>query len=100
MREHAGGVKAEEEDAYWREQYVREPYYKQGTDFEHYAPAYRVGYLGRVKYDGRRYEEIEDELAADYERERAGDLEWDEARRASRAAWDRADERIRQFTRD
>jgi hypothetical protein len=86
------------EDAYWREAHTREPYYQQGTDFEHYAPAYRVGYLGRVKYDGRTYNEIEDELATDYERFHGNDMTWEEARPAARAAWQRVDERVRQAT--
>jgi hypothetical protein len=93
------GVDPTSEEAYWRKAHANEPYYKQGTDFEHYAPAYRVGYLGRVKYDGRSYQEIEDELAADYSRELGNDkFSWDEARSAARAAWDRADRRMRTAT--
>src|SRR3954471_1774516 len=69
-----GPVDPAAEDAYWRGAHTSEPYYKQGTDFERYAPAYRVGYLGRVKYDGRTYNEIEDELAADYERFQGNDM--------------------------
>jgi len=93
-------VKPDEEDAYWREAHARQPYFKQGTDFEPYANAYRVGYLGRVKYDGRRYEEIEDELAADYARFQGNDINFDDVRPATRAAWDRIDERVRQATRN
>ena len=92
-------VKPEEEEKYWREQYVREPYYKQGSDFEHYSNAYRVGYMGRVKYDGRSYHDIEDELAADYAREES-DLAWHEARPAARAAWDRVDRRAQDLKRN
>ncbi|HET9580946.1 MAG TPA: hypothetical protein VFP44_24180 [Usitatibacter sp.] len=89
-----------EEHAYWRQQHVREPYYRQGTDFDHYAHAYRVGYEGRVKYDGRRYDEIEHELAADYARYQGNDIDWDEVRAASRAAWERVDRRIQEVTRN
>jgi hypothetical protein len=97
--EARNAIDAEAEHAYWREAHTREPYYTQGTDFEHYAPAYRVGYLGRVKYDGRAYEEIEDELAADYAQDRGdGKFTWEDARSAARAAWDRADRRIRGVT--
>ena len=70
-----------------------------GTDFEHYSNAYRVGYLGRVKYDGRSYHDIEDELAADYAREEP-DLSWQDARAAARAAWDRADRRAQELRRN
>ena len=88
------------EDAYWREAYKNEPYYVQGTDFDRYQNAYRVGYLGRAKYDGRAYHEIEDELAADYAREQVDDFTWDEARSAARAAWDRVDRRRQESTRN
>ena len=87
------------EDAYWRGAYKDEPYYVQGTDFERYENAYRVGYQGRMKYDGRSYHEIEDELAADCSREQAGDFTWDEAKHAARAAWERVDRRAQGLTR-
>ena len=89
------------EDSYWRETHRGEPYYVEGREYDRdYAPAYRAGYEGRVKYDGRTFDEVEDDLASDYERFRAGDLTWDEARPASRAAWNRVDERVQQFTRN
>ena len=47
------------EDRYWREAHRDEPYYVEGREWDQYAPAYRVGYEGRVKYDGRPYEEVE-----------------------------------------
>ncbi len=43
-----------------------------------------------MKYVGKKYEEIEEDLALDYEKHRVGSLlPWDEARHATRAAWDR-----------
>ena len=88
------------EEAYWRENYRNEPYYASGREFDYYAPAYRAGWEGRVKYDGRAFDEIEDDLAADYERFRGNDMTWEEARPATRAAWDRVDARIRTATRN
>jgi hypothetical protein len=41
-----------------------------------------------MRYPGKKYEEIEDDLALDYERNRADSpLPWDQARHATRAAW-------------
>ena len=40
------------EEAYWRENYSREPYYEQGRTFDDYAPAYRLGLTGRTRYQG------------------------------------------------
>ena len=88
------------EDDYWRGQHAREPYYAQGRAYDSYEPAYRAGWEGRVKYDGRPFEDVDSDLAADYERFRGNDLTWEEARPASRAAWDRVDARIRTATRN
>jgi uncharacterized protein YcfJ len=93
-------VKPAEEEAYWRDQYTHEPYYKEGSEFDHYAPAYRLGYLGRVRYDGRSYGDIEETLADEYEKFRSEmpAPPWDDVRPATRAAWERTDERVRQAT--
>jgi hypothetical protein len=87
------------ENDYWRGRFEDEPYYAEGRDFEFYEPAYRAGYEGRVKYDGRTYDEVEDELAADYRRYSGSDS-FDEVSPATRAAWERVDERFRSATRN
>jgi hypothetical protein len=80
------------EDAYWREQYVREPYYAQGHTYDDYAPAYRTGYEARTRYTGRAFDEVEPELEREYTAHRGpSSLAWDRARHAARAAWDRAE---------
>lgn len=90
-----------EEDQYWREAHRDEPYYVEGREYDtDYAPAYRAGYEGRVKYDGRAFDDVEEDLAADYERFRGNDMTWEEVRPASRAAWDRVDRRVQNFTRN
>jgi hypothetical protein len=89
------------EDAYWRENHVREPYFSAGREYDDfYAPAYRAGYEGRVKYDGRAFDDVEDDLAADYARFRGNDMTWEEVRPATRAAWDRVDRRVQSLTRN
>jgi len=82
------------EDTYWRENYSKRNYVDQGTSYDVYRPAYRVGYEGRAKYRGKRYEEVENDLQRDYERSRAKDAAtWDKARFAARDAWERVDQR-------
>ncbi len=77
-----------EEEKYWREQHEKQPFVKPGYTYEHYAPAYRTGYEGFHKYPGKPYEEIESDLALDYERNKAESaLPWDHARHAVHAAW-------------
>ena len=78
--------------AYWRDVYSREPYYRPGYSFEYYEVAYRVGYQGRGRHQGRTFEEAEPDLRAEYERSRGGSpLTWEESRDAVRAAWHRLD---------
>ncbi len=77
-----------QEETYWRENHASQPYAKTEFSFQHYAPAYRTGYEAVTKYGGKQFHEIEDDLALDYERNRADSaLPWDEARHATHAAW-------------
>lgn len=68
------------EDAYWRENHMKEPYYLKSRGYNFYAPAYRAGYEGRAKYDGRRFDEVESDLQADYLRYEGNMSSWDEVR--------------------
>ena len=88
----AEGLNPTLEDAYWRDNYTREPYYVEGRTYDDYAPAYRTGYEGRTRYAGRSYNEIESDLERDYYANRGnGKLEWQDARGATRAAWHRVE---------
>ena len=76
------------EEAYWREHHAKQAYAKKELSYDDYAAAYRTGYEGFHNYPGKAYEEIEDELALNYERTKAGAaLPWDHARHAVHAAW-------------
>ena len=78
------------EEAYWRENHANQPYADKTLTYDHYAPAYRTGFQSVSKYAGKRYEEIETDLALDYEKDSGnGALPWDRARPAVKAAWDR-----------
>jgi hypothetical protein len=80
------------EEAYWRENFQGQPYYDRGYEYDDYHPAYRAGWEGRARHDGRRFEDVEQELEADYNRNRgASRLAWEKCRAAARAAWDRFD---------
>ncbi|HYF18738.1 MAG TPA: hypothetical protein VEA40_12795 [Ramlibacter sp.] len=85
-------VDAQREDAYWRDRFRTEGYYRGGLDYEDYAPAYCVGYVGRAQYGGR-YEDAERSLCANWLRIRGDSrLELDDARSAIRAAWERVEQ--------
>ncbi len=82
------------EDAYWRENHVKQPYYSSDRAYDAYAPAYRTGYEGRAKYDGRKFDEVESDLQSDYKRHN-GKLDWVDVKDATRNAWNRVDSRVK-----
>jgi uncharacterized protein YcfJ len=88
--EVAEAVNPTAEEQYWRENHAAQSYATDEYDYEHYAPAYRVGYQAVGKYPGKSFDEVEDDVALDYQKHEPGSaLPWDRARPASRAAWDK-----------
>jgi hypothetical protein len=79
-------------ELYWREHFAAEPYYDASYSFEDYLPAWRTGWEGRAKYLGRRFQDVERELQADFywNRGKRSLLLWSQAREAVRAAFERA----------
>lgn len=83
------------EDAYWKENYAKQPYVDSNVPYETYAPAYRTGYEGRARHQGRPFEDVETELERDYMKNRGeSSLSWSQARRATRDAWHRVERAI------
>jgi hypothetical protein len=88
----AEAVNPTAEEIYWRETFLREPYYVTGKPYEYYAPGFRVGWEGRVLHDGRTFAEAESELAAEYLRTKTEfDPPWADVSPAAHAAWSRVD---------
>ncbi len=78
------------DENYWREQHSKQSYADKALGYEHYEPAYRLGTEAARQHAGKRFEEIEDDIALDYEKSNPGSpLPWDRARPAVKAAWDR-----------
>lgn len=85
------------EEAFWRENYSKEPYYEPGRPFDDYGPAYRLGLSGRTRYPDP-WTSVEPRLASEWDSTRGiSSLDWDRARPASQAAWTRADEQLRTY---
>ena len=63
---------ADEEVNYWSNQFQLRPYYRSGTTFADYEPAYRYGWESarRPEFKHRTFEDLEDELAAEWRKER------------------------------
>ncbi len=85
----AESVNPTAEEAYWRDNYNREPYYETGRTYDDYSPAYRLGLQGRTGYEGN-FDDVENRLATDWDsKKERSTLTWPQAKAASRAAWDR-----------
>jgi uncharacterized protein (TIGR02284 family) len=79
------------EDAYWSGRYQREPYYRAGLAYDDYRPAYELGWSNRSVRE-HDFDTLEPGIAAEWgSRRGSSQLDWNEARIAARAAWDRAD---------
>lgn len=88
----AEGVNPTAEDAYWRDNHGRQKYVVPGRSYDDYAPAYEMGWSGRSTR-GADFDSAEPLLASEWESRRgASDLAWADARPATQAAWNRADE--------
>lgn len=83
------GEEAQREDAFWQRNYWQERYYEAGFEYEDYAPAYCVGYVGCAQYGGE-FEDAERCLRANWERIKGDSrLSQRQALPAIRAAWNR-----------
>jgi len=86
------GVNPTVEDAYWRENHRNQTW---GTkrSYNDYSGAYKTGYEGYSKYavTGRSFEDCEAELKNEFDCNCGkANLKWEEAKHATRAAWQRA----------
>lgn len=78
------------EDNYWRGAYLTEPYYTPGYTYDDYGPAYELGYNSAARYPS--YDLAEQHMADEWEHVRGPSrLNWNQAKAASRAAWDRVE---------
>ena len=78
------------EDAFWLENFNDRPYVDRGSSFDDYGPAYGFGVAAHRRYPGRRFDEVELDLARDWSSARGdSSLSWDAAKHAVRDAWER-----------
>jgi uncharacterized protein (TIGR02271 family) len=78
------------EDNWLRDSFESRPYVKKGETYEKYREAYRYGGAAVPRYDGRTFDEVEDELKRGWgtAKEHSG-MTWGHAREAVRDAYDR-----------
>jgi hypothetical protein len=84
-------INPEHEHDYWINEFPTRTYAVSSPyDWNDFWPAYRLGYERYPEYHPRPFEEVEAELAREWERSReASRLSWDEARPATRDAYER-----------
>ena len=86
----AGGAIAEavnptEYTSHFKNNYQTTSYYNRDRTWDDYSPAYDYGYKTYGKYQGQKFEQVEDKL----------EREWNEARADSRLAWGEAKGAVR-----
>jgi len=90
----AESVNPTTEDAYWRENYKTRPY-ATGATYDEFAPAYRYGWESRPRYEGRRFDDVENDLERGWDKVKGNSrLGWEKAKMATRDAWHRVERAI------
>ena len=84
----AEAVNPTEYNAHFEKNYTSAPYYKSGTEWKDYEPAYKYGYDTYGQYQGQRFEDVESNLERNWDSTRANSsLAWNEAKGAVRDGW-------------
>jgi uncharacterized protein YjbJ (UPF0337 family) len=84
------------EEEYWRDNYRTRPYYREGTEYSDYAPAYKYGWesASRSDFRNRRFEDVESHLQKEWESGTANRGSWSDIREVSRDAYNRTSNRL------
>ncbi len=83
------------EDAYWRDNFSTRPYVPSAATYDDFGPAYRYGVDSYTRYPERSFDEVERDLAQDWNRARGtSSLEWERAKSATRDSWQRLSDTV------
>ena len=84
----AEAVNPTEYNSYFEKNYTSAPYYVGGSEWRDYKPAYQYGYDTYGKYEGQKFEQVEDALERNWDTAKSKSrLAWNEARGAVRDGW-------------
>jgi hypothetical protein len=79
-----------EEHKYWRAHFKSRPYVMDNAEFNDYAPAYQYGWESYSLFSDQAFELIEPQIALDWNKHKGlSRLKWQDARKATRDAWER-----------
>lgn len=77
------------EHAYWQENYKSRTYVDKADSYDTYRPAYQYGMESRSRYPGKKFDDVESDLASGWQSTKTNTkLGWDKAKHAARDAWD------------
>jgi hypothetical protein len=86
----AEAVNPTREEEFWKANYASRPYVARGASYDMYRPAYQYGWESYMRYQGRRFDEVENDLRRDWEKSpHAKSQTWDKAKLAVKDAWHR-----------
>ena len=78
------------EDTYWRDNYRNRTYARPEHGYDTYRPAYKYGWESRMMHGNKNWTEVESDLGREWTARRGSSkLEWNDAKNATRDAWDR-----------
>jgi hypothetical protein len=78
------------EDEYWRSSFANRPYIGSHRDYSYWQPAYRYGFESARRYQGRAWNDVEDDLRTGWDRyEHKTRSTWEDIKAAVRDGWDR-----------
>jgi uncharacterized protein YcfJ len=91
----AEAINPTEYTEHFREHYRSAAYYSSGREWSDYQPAYRYGYDTYGEHRGQRFDDVENKLERDWDRNKADSrLAWAEARDAVRDGWHHIERRL------
>ena len=92
----AEAVNPTEEDAYWKGEHSKRPYFRKDKDYNDYQPAYRYGWesASNPDYTSRSFEDVEPDLEKNWSTYRGpATTEWRDVRDATRDSYSRVQDR-------
>jgi hypothetical protein len=81
-------LSASDYNRHFADNFKKSRLFRSGSEWQDYEPAYQYGYDAYGQYRGRRFDEVEGELAQAWNTTRRGSkLSWQEAKEAVREGW-------------
>ncbi len=75
-------------NSHFENSYRNAPYYKSGSEWTDYQPAYKYGYDTYGEYQGKKFDDVQDSLERNWDSTKGNSrLAWNDAKGAVRDGW-------------